>query len=67
MRQHLIDAPPGHDVAREEQTDHVGTPLQLSLCASPASVGRAGTRQARLAARLSPALTLVNQDRWPAD
>jgi hypothetical protein len=67
MREHLIDAPPGHDVAREEQTDHVGTPLRLWLLRLPTSVRRAGTRQARLASRLSPALTLINQARWPAD
>jgi hypothetical protein len=67
MREHLIDAPPSHDVAREEQIDHVGTPLPLRYCASPTSIGRAGTHQARLASRLSPALTLINQDRWPAD
>jgi hypothetical protein len=29
MREHLIDAPPSHHVAREEQTDHVDTPLPL--------------------------------------
>jgi hypothetical protein len=68
MRKHLVDAPPNHDVAREEQTDHIGTPVAaLAMMPRPASVGRAGTRQARLAARLSPALMLINQDRRPAD
>jgi hypothetical protein len=66
MREHLIDAPPGHDVAREEQTDHVGTPLQLSLWRL-ARIRWGGLAQTTVAARLLPALTLVNQDRWPAD
>jgi hypothetical protein len=67
MREHLIDAPPGHHVAREEQTDHIGTPLPLSLLLRLASIGQGRTREARLASRLPPALTLINRDRWPAD
>jgi hypothetical protein len=66
MREHLIEAPPGHDVAREEQTDHVGTPLPLSLRLAHVH-WRARTRRPKLASHLSPALTLINQGRWPAD